>query len=164
HGHAASAEPIHGDDRLVAIVRGSSRGSKGGEQPGPPAACPARVGLLVQSGANFLRAAAVSPDGGAMSPFLDFLGCLLGEGRFVPGVYHRARALDPADALAAGLARLLRLWPLSGVLADLEEGPLTPPTLGGHPGLLLLYAERLADHFRPAWLPEGPAGDYFDLV
>ena len=35
-------------------------------------------------------------------------------------------------------------WPLSGVLSDLEEGPKDVGDLGGHPGLWMLYAERLA--------------------
>jgi hypothetical protein len=36
--------------------------------------------------------------------------------------------------------------------------------LGGHPGLLLLYAERLAEHLRPEWVPDGPARPYVELV
>ena len=37
---------------------------------------------------------------------------------------------------------------------------------GRHPGLLLLYAERLAANDRPAWRPDpsSPAYDYYDLL
>jgi hypothetical protein len=74
----------------------------------------------------------------------------------VPQVHRRAkRAAD--EVLTKRLEEWLRLYPLSGVLADLEEGPLTPVTLDQHSGLLLLYAERLAERVRPAWVPEGPA-------
>jgi hypothetical protein len=62
------------------------------------------------------------------------------------------------------LAELLRRWPLTGVLADLEDGPLAPVELGGHPGLLLLYAERLAESPRPAWVPRGPALPFVEMV
>ena len=48
-------------------------------------------------------------------------------------------------------------------LADLEDGPQMPVELGGHPGLLLLYAERLAEHPRPAWVPRGPALPYVEM-
>jgi hypothetical protein len=84
--------------------------------------------------------------------------------RFLPQVYRRARALDGADLLTGWLSQLLRLWPLSGVLADLEQGPLNPVVLDHHPGLLLLYAERLARNPRPAWTPPGPGLDYVELV
>jgi hypothetical protein len=54
---------------------------------------------------------------------------------------------------------------LSGVLSDVEEEPLTSLDLGGHPGLRLLYAERLARNRKPAWFPpEGPAREYVELV
>jgi hypothetical protein len=84
--------------------------------------------------------------------------------RYLPQVYRRARGLDPSDVLTAALARTLRRWPLSGVLSDEEEEPLTPAALGGHPGLLLLYAERLADHYRPAWSPAGAVREFVELV
>jgi hypothetical protein len=87
--------------------------------------------------------------------------------RFLPQVYRRAKAIDSSDPLVAMLAKILRDWPLSGVLADIESPPAHPEALdfGGHPGLMLLYAERLADHDRPAWRPKpGKALDYFDLV
>jgi hypothetical protein len=83
--------------------------------------------------------------------------------RFLPQVQRRAHALDPADPLALLLATVLRQWPLTGVLADVDEGPLTGLDFG-HPGLLLLYAERLARKEKPAWVPDGPGLEYVELV
>ncbi len=82
----------------------------------------------------------------------------------LPLVLRRARLISRGDPLAAGLEAVLRRWPLSGVLADIPEGPLGPVELGGHPGLLLLYAERLAAAPRPAWAVAGPAWPYIELV
>jgi hypothetical protein len=84
--------------------------------------------------------------------------------RFLPQVHRRARALDAADGLTRRLTELLRDWPLSGVLSEVEEGPRTAPEFDGHPGLLLLYAERLAGRPRPAWVPSGPALPYVELA
>ncbi|WP_148595718.1 hypothetical protein [Aquisphaera giovannonii] len=84
--------------------------------------------------------------------------------RYLPGVHRRARASGPDDPLVGMLAEVLRRWPLSGVLAGLEEPPLTPTNLGGHPGLLMLYAERYAARGRPAWEPERAGKDYLELV
>jgi hypothetical protein len=84
--------------------------------------------------------------------------------RFLPQVHRRARALAPDDVLTGWLARLLRQWPLTGALADVEEGPTTAVELEGHPGLLLLYAERLVGNLRPTWVPRGPALGYVKLV
>jgi len=86
--------------------------------------------------------------------------------RYLPQVLRRARGLDPTDPLIELLGDLLRRWPLSGALSDIEEGPLVASDFGGHPGLLLFYAERLAAHDRPAWHPEAssPAYDYYQLV
>lgn len=75
--------------------------------------------------------------------------------RYLPQVLDRARATGAADPLVTILARVARQWPLSGVLADVREGPTTPLDFGGHEGLMLLYAERLARHGRPAWVPDG---------
>ncbi len=83
---------------------------------------------------------------------------------FLPAVQRRAQALLTTDVVPQALAQLLRHWPLSGVLSELQEGPLTPLDFGGHPGLLMLYAERLARHERPAWFPDGPAAAYVELV
>jgi hypothetical protein len=84
--------------------------------------------------------------------------------QYLPSIYQRARVLYPADRLPAILGEILRRWPLSGVRADLPDAPLGNLDFGGHPGLLLLYAERLAAHFKPAWIPRGPGAAYLDLV
>jgi hypothetical protein len=86
--------------------------------------------------------------------------------RHLPQVLRRARGLDPSDPLVDLVAGVLKRWPLSGVISDLAEGPLVPLVFGGHPGLLLLYAERLIGNDRPAWRPvkKGPAWDYYELV
>ena len=73
--------------------------------------------------------------------------------RYLPQVLNRARGLDPTDPLIGLLEDVLRRWPLSGVLSDVAEAPLGSLEFGGHPGLLLLYAERLAANDRPAWRP-----------
>jgi hypothetical protein len=84
--------------------------------------------------------------------------------RFLPQIHRRAQALAPDDPLSRRLAQILRHWPLSGVLADVQEGPLRPLDFGGHPGLMLLYAERLAVTAKPAWLPSGKPLEYVELV
>jgi len=86
--------------------------------------------------------------------------------RYVPQILRRARGLLPSDPLVGLLANMLRRWPLSGVLSDVEEGPLTALDFGGHPGLSMLYAERLCRNDRPAWRPSQPglAWDYYELV
>jgi hypothetical protein len=86
--------------------------------------------------------------------------------RYLPQLLKRARGLDATDPLIQIFGDLLRRWPLSGALSDVEEGPLTTTDFGKHPGLLLLYAERLVAHDRPAWRPEpsSPAHDYYQLV
>ena len=64
------------------------------------------------------------------------------------------------------MADVLRRWPLSGVLSDVVEAPIGPLEFGGHPGLMLLYAERLGDNDRPALATErsSPAWEYYELV
>jgi hypothetical protein len=86
--------------------------------------------------------------------------------RYLPQIFNRARVLDPCDPFIDLLTELLRRWPLSGALADVAQGPLASLDFGGHPGLLLLYAERLAANDRQAWrpVPGGPGWDYFELV
>ncbi|HEY7157374.1 MAG TPA: hypothetical protein VH575_25695 [Gemmataceae bacterium] len=84
--------------------------------------------------------------------------------RFAAQVHRRARHADATDVLTKWLEQLLRRHPLSGVLSDIEEGPLVPVHLEDHPGLLLLYAERLAENPRPAWLVEGPVSPYLEMV
>jgi hypothetical protein len=84
--------------------------------------------------------------------------------RFVPQLHRRARALAPTDELALSLAMVLRAWPLTGVLSEVEEGPTTPLDFGDHPGLVLLYAERLAQHEKSAWFPQGRTLEYVEMV
>jgi hypothetical protein len=84
--------------------------------------------------------------------------------RYLPQVHRRARAINPADPLRGLIEEVLRRWPLSGVLADLMEGPILPPEALDHPGLFLLYAERLAAHDRPSWRPAGRASEFAALV
>jgi hypothetical protein len=84
--------------------------------------------------------------------------------RYLPQLQRRARRLAVDDRLTAILADLLRRWPLSGVLSQIEEGPLAPLDFGGHPGLMLLYAERLAENFKPAWVPSGQPFEPVELV
>ncbi len=84
--------------------------------------------------------------------------------RFLPRVHRRARAAAADDALTLALKDLLRAHPLSGVSADLPEGPSGPVQLGGHPGLFLLYAERLASDPQPAWVVAGASLPYVELA
>jgi hypothetical protein len=86
--------------------------------------------------------------------------------RYLPYIHRRARALDPTDPLVGLLEQILRQWPLSGVLAGLDDGPTSPLDFGGHDGLMLLYAERLAQRPSPAssWRPEGRPLEYVELV
>ncbi len=66
------------------------------------------------------------------------------------------------DPLTLRLKDTLRRWPLSGVLANLDEPPFSPVELAGHPGLLLLYAERLVVRHLPAWLPGATGTAYVE--
>jgi hypothetical protein len=85
--------------------------------------------------------------------------------RFLPAVLRRARLRDPEGPLAADLGNVLRRWPLSGVLADLDGEPVVPPTFDGHRGLMMLYAERLATAPRAGWVPaDGPAREWVERV
>src|SRR5262249_6117628 len=84
--------------------------------------------------------------------------------RFLPAVHPRGRALAADDVLTRSLETVLREWPLSGSLADVSGAPLTAPVFGGHTGLLLLYAERLARHVKPAWVVDGPVRPYVELA
>jgi hypothetical protein len=84
--------------------------------------------------------------------------------RFLPTVHRRARLLDPADRLTVRLAEVLRGWPLSGVLSEVDDAPTGPLDFAGHGGLLLLYAERFAANPKPAWVPAGTALEYVELV
>jgi hypothetical protein len=84
--------------------------------------------------------------------------------RFLPQIHRRARALDPADRLTTLLETVLRRWPLSGVLSTVDQGPEWPLNFGGHRGLQMLYAERLAQNEKPAWIPAGSGFEYVELV
>ena len=84
--------------------------------------------------------------------------------RFLPQIQRRARSISPGDRLGNFLADLLRAWPLSGVLSDLAEGPEDVGDLGGHPGLWMLYAERLARDEKPSWMPRGAPRGHVELV
>jgi hypothetical protein len=84
--------------------------------------------------------------------------------RFLPLVHRRARSIAPGDPLPGFLADVLRAWPLSGVLSDLVEGPKDVGELGDHPGLWMLYAERLAVDEKAAWMPKGGPRGHVELV
>jgi hypothetical protein len=84
--------------------------------------------------------------------------------RYASPLYQRAKAICPDDPLPNRLADILRHWPLSGVLASLPEGPAEPVKLDGHLGLMMLYAERLARHEKPAWMPMGDAAEHVEVV
>jgi hypothetical protein len=84
--------------------------------------------------------------------------------RFLPALYRRASSRAFDDPLVAAIRDLLLEWPLSGVLADIADAPKTPPDFGGHVGLGFLYAQRLAAHARPAWMPAGAGRDCFEIV
>lgn len=83
--------------------------------------------------------------------------------RFLPRLHQQAHARGADAPLTRRLAELLREWPLSGVLADIPEPPLTPPEFG-HVGVAFLYSERLAERTRPAWIPSGPERDLTAIV
>ena len=84
--------------------------------------------------------------------------------RFMSPLLRRTRNANAEDPLVGAMVELLQRWPLSGVLADVNEAPLTPTDFGGHPGLGFWYAQRLAAHDRPAWHPVGPARECVELV
>ena len=50
---------------------------------------------------------------------------------------------------------------LHGIMKELADYFLD---FGGHEGLMLLYAERLARHEKPAWRPVGRPFEYVELV
>jgi hypothetical protein len=78
---------------------------------------------------------------------------------FAAGLYRRAVRIDPSDPLTQQLEKVLTRWPLSGVLADLSTKPSWDHL--EHPGLALLYAERLVQHEQINWLPRaGPIAEW----
>jgi metal-sulfur cluster biosynthetic enzyme len=85
--------------------------------------------------------------------------------RYAVTVYRRVHAQNAEDVLAVRLAEAFRRCPLTGVLSDVAEAPTGGLVFAGHAGLELLYAERLAANYRPAWLPaEGRLRERVELV
>jgi MoxR-vWA-beta-propeller ternary system domain bpX4 len=86
--------------------------------------------------------------------------------RYLPQVLKRAHGLDPSDPLIGLLEDVLRRWPLSGVLSEVTDPPLGSLEFARHPGLLLLYAERLAANDRRTWRPaqSAPGWPYYELA
>ena len=85
--------------------------------------------------------------------------------RYLVTVYRRVHAQNSEDALAVRLAETFRRCPLTGVLSDVREPPTGDQTFGGHTGLELLYAERLAANWRATWLPQdGRVRERVELV
>jgi hypothetical protein len=85
--------------------------------------------------------------------------------RYLPTVHRRAMTRAQNDPLAIALAAVLRQWPLSGILANLPDGPIGDLSFAGHAGLQLLYAERFVEHENQAWLPPlGAAMECVELV
>jgi hypothetical protein len=74
-------------------------------------------------------------------------------GKFWPALYRRASSRGDDDPMAQYLEKLLKAWPLSGVLAGLTTSPTSSLDFFGHSGLQLLYAERFLLHPHPSWLP-----------
>jgi hypothetical protein len=85
--------------------------------------------------------------------------------RYAVTIYRRVHAQNAEDVLAIRLADTFRRCPLTGALSDVAEAPTGDVVFGGHAGLELLYAERLAANYRPAWLPaEGRLNERVELV
>ena len=85
--------------------------------------------------------------------------------RYLPTVHRRVRTRTPDDPLHRAVVDVLRRWPLSGALAEIDDPPLSELHFHNHFGLQLLYAERLAAHWRPSWVPpEGRGREVVELV
>jgi hypothetical protein len=84
-------------------------------------------------------------------------------GRFLVGAHRRATALVPDDVLTRRLAAILRRRPLTGVLSGVVAGPEVPVEFD-HPGLWLLYAERLVEHASPSWVHAGAGQEVVEMV
>ena len=82
--------------------------------------------------------------------------------RYLPHLLRRARASRPDDPLVVMLTQVLRQWPLSGVLADIDEAPSTKPEFPDHHGLLMLYSERWILRQDEAWKGGGATGEYIE--
>jgi hypothetical protein len=76
--------------------------------------------------------------------------------QFVPVLWKRLRHRNLESPCVAMLESVLRQWPLSGILADLDGTPSVPLDFDQHSGIEMLYAERLAQYPRPGWVP--PSG------
>lgn len=74
--------------------------------------------------------------------------------RFLPGVLKRSRLRDPDCKLCQTLVEVLCNWPLSGILADLEDKPATDLQFFNHYGTQMLFAERLLSINRVEWVPK----------
>jgi hypothetical protein len=163
---AFAADERPGVMRLLEAIHAEARL----EVAGPPPAFDPDVAL---AGASFLAGvcwALVSGDASApemppdpTSPVAHFSGdlCL----RYLPTVYRRVRTRATDDPLHRAVADALRRWPLAGAGSDVPDPPLGPTDFGGHHGLQLLYAERLAANPRPGWVPrEGRTREAVELV
>lgn len=84
--------------------------------------------------------------------------------RYLPQLHRRCRSINPADPLVTILAQVMREWPLSGVLSDVEDAPMTPPNWDDHIGLAMLYAERLARNPKHEWQPKGATREIAEVV
>ncbi len=85
--------------------------------------------------------------------------------RFLPSVLRRAAARSDRAELANAIETVLRRWPLSGVLADLDGEPAGDTTFCGHAGLQMLYAERLLKTGRAGWIPiDGLAREWVERI
>jgi hypothetical protein len=172
-GEAVFLEPPTGDgDADARSVLGRAFADHALDVAGPPiafdpAAALAAARVLADACWHLVAAAdtavALAPVGKPRTPAAHLSADVIL--RFLPTVYRRAAARANDDPLGAELATILRRWPLSGVLADLPGAPAGGLEFGGHPGLQLLYAERLIDHEQAGWLPTaGPARERVDLV
>lgn len=85
--------------------------------------------------------------------------------RFLLTVFRRSKLRNAESALTRSIKTVLCRWPLSGVLADLEEAPIGELTFDGHHGLQMFYAERLVGFPRAKWIPpEGAAREWVEAV
>ncbi len=85
--------------------------------------------------------------------------------RFLVTVYRRALLRDSESALTTDLREIFLDWPLTGLLADLEEPPHRDLNFYEHPGLQLLYAERFVRNARANWMPRvGTIRERVELV
>ncbi len=84
--------------------------------------------------------------------------------RYLPHLHRRAKLLSPGDVLTTRAAEALRICPLSGVLSDLDEPPLTSLDFDGHEGLQMLYAERFVQNPRDGWRPTDRAAEMIELI